>query len=247
MSGYGDFSCVYDILTEDVDYKGRGEYLFGLFNRFDRTPTLMLDLACGTGSFSNEFAKRGIDVIGVDASESMLSVARKKSEEQGNNILYLCQNADELELYGTVDGAICCLDSVNHIIDKEELQRAFCKVSLFLEPQRLIIFDVNTLYKHKNILGNETFVIEDDRVFCTWRNNFLEDDNITEINLDIFVEQGGVYKRYSEDFCERAYSHKELEEILSVAGLKIEAVLDDMSYEDSTPASERVIYVTRKV
>ncbi len=247
MSGYGDFSCVYDILTEDVDYKGRGEYLYGLFKRFDRAPTLLLDLACGTGSFSIEFAKRGIEVIGVDASESMLSVAREKSEREGADVLYLCQNAAELELYGTVDGAICCLDSINHIIDKEELQSAFCKVSLFLEPQRLFIFDVNTLYKHKNVLGNETFVLEDGGVFCSWRNNFLEDENITEINLDFFVERDGMYQRYSEDFCERAYLEEELREMLINAGLKIEAVFDDMSCDNATDTSERVIYVTRKV
>lgn len=247
MGGYGDFSFVYDILTEDVDYKGRGEYLFGLFKRYDRAPTLMLDLACGTGSFSNEFAKRGIEVIGVDASESMLSVAREKSVEAGADVLYLCQKADELELYGTVDGAICCLDSINHIIDKDKLQMAFSKVSLFLEPQRLFIFDVNTLYKHKNILGNETFVIEDEGVFCTWRNSFCEEDNITEINLDFFVEQNGVYNRYSEDFCERAYGAEELEQMLTKAGLKIEAILDDMSYDECKATSERVIYVTRKV
>lgn len=247
MSGYGDFSGVYDILTEDVDYKGRREYLFGLFERFDRIPTLMLDLACGTGSFSNEFAEKGIDVIGVDASEDMLSVAREKSEQMGNDILYLCQPAEELELYGTVDGAICCLDSINHITDKEDLLKAFERVSLFLEPQRLFIFDVNTVYKHENILGNETFVIEDSGVFCTWQNTYFEDEKITEINLDFFIEEDGLYKRYSEDFCERAYTAEELEDMLSKAGLVIEAVLDDMTDAPPRPDSERLIYVTRKV
>ena len=103
----------------------------------------MLDLACGTGNFSNIFSKNGIEVIGVDASEDMLSLAREKSAQKGENILYLCQKAEELDLFGTVDGVVCCMDSLNHITDKKGFEAAIKKVSLFLEKDGLFIFDIN--------------------------------------------------------------------------------------------------------
>ena len=246
MSLYKDFASVYDLLMDDSDYSGRTEYLCRLFEKFDRMPTLMLDLACGTGEFSNRFAKKGVQVIGVDISEDMLCVAKEKSAEKGNDILYLCQAAEELDLYGTVDGAVCCLDSLNHITAYEDFCRAIAKVSLFLEPERLFIFDVNTEYKHREILGNNTFVVEQDNVFCVWQNSFYSQENITDISLDFFVKEQESYKRFSEDFSERAYTCKEIEEAIKSAGLKIEAVYADMSENSPLENTDRVIYVTRK-
>ena len=117
MSSYNVFSLFYDSFTKDVKYRERTDYILRLFEKFDRKPTLMLDLACGTGNFSTEFARRGIEVIGVDISEDMLAVANEKNLELEQPVLYLCQPAEELELYGTVDGAVCLLDSLNHITD----------------------------------------------------------------------------------------------------------------------------------
>ena len=117
MSEYGNFASVYDRLMSDVDYKARTDRLLQLFNKYDRTPSLILDLACGTGGFSNELAEKGLEGIGVDMSEEMLSAARENSARRGTDVLYLCQKAEELDLYGTVDGAVCCLDSRNAIPD----------------------------------------------------------------------------------------------------------------------------------
>lgn len=244
---YNDFAEYYDELTENVDYKARAEYLRSLFEKFDKTPTLLLDLACGTGEFSNRFAKMGISVIGVDVSYDMLSVAREKSAEQGNEVLYLCQDAAELDLYGTVDGAVCCLDSLNHITDYQKLCKAISRVSLFLEKDRLFVFDVNTPYKHREILGNNTFVIDAENVYCVWQNEFFESDNTVEINLDFFTPEGDLYSRTSESFCERAYTADELKAALEGAGLKIEAVYNEMTESAPKDDAERIIYVTRKV
>ena len=244
MSSYIDFALYYDALTEDVDYKARTEYLCSLFKKFDRLPTLLLDMACGTGNFSCEFAKKGMQVIGVDVSSDMLSVAQQKNTE---NIMYLCQDAAELELYGTVDGAVCLLDSVNHIIEKDVLQTAFQKISLFLEKDRLFIFDVNTEYKHKEILGNNNFIIEKDDVFCAWQNYYDEDEKITDIVIDIFAENGGVYDRYCEEFSERFYDTATLKTMLEKSGFKLEAVYDEMTTEKPKEESQRIYFVARKV
>lgn len=244
---YNDFAYSYDDLMSDVDYDGRAEYLASLFKKFDRKPTLLLDLACGTGEFSNRFARDGASVIGVDISYDMLSIAREKSAEQGVDVLYLCQDAAELDLYGTIDGAICCLDSLNHIIDYKKFCGAIARVSLFLEKDRLFIFDLNTEYKHREVLGNNTFVIETDDVYCVWQNEFSENQNTVEINLDFFVPDGDAYYRTSESFCERAYTKEEIENALEKAGLKIEAVYEDMTENAPDISAERVVYITRKV
>ena len=243
---YSDFAYSYDALMQDVDYKKRTDYICSLFEIFDRMPTLMLDLACGTGEFSNRFAEKGVSVIGVDISYDMLAIAREKSAEQGNDVLYLCQDATQLDLYGTVDGAICCLDSLNHITDYENFCKAIERVSLFLEKDRLFIFDLNTEYKHSEVLGNNTFVIDTDDVYCVWQNEY-DGKHTVEINLDFFTPQGDAYYRTGESFCERAYTKNEIENALEKAGLKIEAAFDDMSQDAPTDTTERVVYVTRKV
>ena len=243
---YSEFANVYDALMRDADYTARSKYLLSLFEKFDRKPTLLLDLACGTGGFSNEFSKEGVQVIGVDVSAEMLSIARENSMEQGQDVLYLCQNATELDLYGTVDGAICCLDSLNHITDYDDFKAAIGKVSLFLEPERLFVFDVNTIYKHEIVLGNNTIVKETDDVYCVWQNEYNEGTHTTDINLDFFVCEDGVYYRSGEHFCERAYTDTEIAAACGEAGLEIIAVFDEMTENPTTDKTERAVYITRK-
>ena len=244
---YSEFADVYDILMKDAKYKKRTAYLWKLFKTHGKTPKLLLDLACGTGEFSVAFAMKGVEVIGVDMSEDMLAVAREKTADNGLDILYLCQKAEELDLYGTVDGAICCLDSLNHITDINKLSKAEKRVSLFMEEGSLFIFDLNTEYKHRNILGNNTFVMDEEEVYCVWQNRFDEKRLITDINLDFFLEDGDTYIRSSESFKERAYTKEQIEGILNKAGLEIQAVYDDLSFESQKEDNERIIYVTKKV
>lgn len=244
---YSNFASVYDELMYDVDYKKRSAYLMRLFKKYGGAPTLLLDVACGTGGFSNEFDRLGAEVIGVDMSEEMLGIAREKSAELGTDVLFLCQRAEELDLYGTVDGAICCLDSLNHITDYKNLCRALQRVSLFLEPGKLFIFDVNTVYKHKSVLGDNIFVIDRDNIYCVWANEYTPKNDTVNIMLDFFVKSDDRYTRFSEEFSERAYTADELNTALEKAGLEVLAVFDDMTEAPLTDTSERAIYVTRKV
>ena len=242
---YDVFSGFYDRLMSDCDYTARADYLLGLFCEFDRKPDILLDLCCGTGSLAVEFLNRGCDVIAVDASPEMLNVASAKAKEQNLDLLCLCQNASELDLFGTVQGVVCTLDSINHIVDVDELQQLFQKVSLFLEQGCLFIFDVNTEYKHRFVLSDNTFVIEDETVYCVWQNNF--DEPYTDIALDFFVKNGDVYERYSEEFYERFYTDEELVSFGNAVGLKTEVIYNDMSRDRPDETCERKIFVMRKM
>lgn len=243
---YDSFAEYYDLLTSDVDYPARTDYILQLFEHFDRKPTLMLDLACGTGAFSCLLAKSGISVIGVDISPDMLSRAEENAAKDELDILFLCQSAAELDLYGTVDGAVCCLDSLNHITDYEELCRAIGRVSLFLESNRLFIFDVNTVYKHETVLGDNTFVSEEDGIYCVWQNEYEPTIRTTYMSLDFFAGDGVNYVRESQFVDERAYTDTEIRTALQNANMMVEAVFGDLSLESPAPDAERVIYVARK-
>lgn len=248
MSNYNNFSPFYDLFTYDVDYKGRTAYLLRLFEKFDRRPTLLLDFACGTGNFSAEFSKCGIDVIGVDRSEGMLCEAQEKNFELSRPVMYLCQSGEELDLYGTVDGAVSCLDSLNHITDVKVLEETLKKISLFLEKDRLFIFDVNTVYKHREVLGNNAFRMRKKGTECVWSNRLLEDGLTTEITID-FTYKTGLFKRefVTEQFLERAYTEEELSELLGAAGLEILAMYEENTTNPPQDKTERIIYVTRKI
>lgn len=241
---YGEFAGIYDSLMEDAGYEERAKLLKELFKKYDRMPALMLDLACGTGEFSRRFCEDGVSVIGVDISEDMLAVAQEKSE--GMDILYLCQDMTALDLYGTVDGAVCCLDSLNHLGSYGDFCLALKKVSLFLEPERLFIFDVNTPYKHKSVLGDNIFIKETEDIYCVWQNEFEEKDSAVNITLDMFVKEDGGYKRESESFREIAFNEEQISSALKEAGFRVETCLDGDTGKEVSNCSERIIYVVRK-
>ncbi len=248
MSNYNVFSLFYDDFTSDVKYAERAKYILSLFDRFDRKPSLMLDLACGTGSFSTEFAREGIEVIGVDISEDMLNIAMSKNHKLKTPVMYICQAAEELELFGTVDGAVCTLDSLNHITNYDCFCKAISKVALYLELDRLFIFDLNTLYKHRSVLGNNSFYTRKRGIKCYWSNELLKDGKTVRVHLD-FTEGGFLKpkKIYSEEFCERAYTEEEIQNALKNAGFELLAVFGENTYEPPKAGSERNIYVARRI
>lgn len=244
MTSYNSFARFYDGLMEDADYKNRCEYILALAKKHNHEMGITLDLACGTGSLTRELAKNGIDVYGIDASAEMLCEAMQKNSEEGLNILYLRQKMQNLDLYGTIDTCVCTLDSINHVTNISDVAKAFDRVGLFMDDEGLFIFDVNTVYKHREVLANNTFVIENENVYCVWQNS-LEEDDVVKINLDFFEEEDGVYYRSEESFCERAYSDEQLREMLLKAGFEVEAVYGDMTFEKPAETEQRAIYVAR--
>ncbi len=245
MSGYHSFAGYYDILTSNIPYRKRGEYFHALLQKYRVPGNILLDLACGTGSLSEVFADLGYDVIGVDSSDEMLMEAMNKKYESGKDILYLCQDMRELDLYGTIDCCVCALDSLNHVTDPEDIRQIFQKVSLFLAPGGIFLFDVNTVYKHRNVLSDSTFVYDFDEVYCVWQNSPCRNETV-EITLDLFIpNEDGSYDRETENFCERAYSHEEILSCIDSTDLELAACFDADTDNPPKDDSQRVIYVVR--
>ena len=243
---YDNFSRFYDLLTDNVEYEKRADYFCRLLSLCGINGGILLDLACGTGSISVEMAKRGFDVIGVDSSIGMLNAARQKAYESGEQILLLNQCMDDIDLFGTVDCAVCVLDSVNHLADEKQVKRTFEKVSLFMNPGGAFAFDVNTLYKHKNVLADNAFVYDLDELYCVWQNNFNEADGSVDISLDFFEEEDGVYYRSCESFTEKAYDLADIEKWLAESGFEVIGIFDDMTTEKAHPETERAVFLAKK-
>lgn len=249
-SGYGAFAIHYDALTANVDYKRRAAYFDSLVARHASALRggLLLDLACGTGSLALALAALGYDVIGADASADMLSVAMGKAAEAGRDILFLRQAMTALDLYGTVDITVCALDSLNHLPDEAAFSAALSRVSLFTNPGGLFLFDVNTAYKHREILADNAFVYEPDGLFCVWRNAWSKPHDRVDIALDFFVERpGGRYERTSERFSERVFARGTIESLLVENGFRLLAVYGDDSDEPPHEKTQREVYAAQKM
>ena len=231
---YDIFSEFYDELMYDADYDKMAEYSDSVFKANGAEKGILLDLGCGTGNMSLRMNNIGYDVIGVDISTGMLSRALSKSA--GRNILYLNQDMEKLDLYGTVDCCICYLDSLNHLNSIGGVKKAIENVALFMNPGGIFIFDVNTVYKHRNILADNTFVKESENTFCVWQNSLNADDSVN-VTLD---------SRYCEDFTERAYPQDDIEIICKNCGFETIGIYDGYSFEKIKENTQRAVFVMKR-
>lgn len=245
---YDIFSSVYDILTENVDYQQIANKICSLLSHNGINEGLLLDLGCGTGTLSFLLEEKGFEVIGVDPSEDMLSVANEKKYELKSNAMFLCQSGESLDLFGTIDCAVCTLDAINHIDSLEKIKAAFSRVSLFLNMGGIFIFDINSPFKHKTILGDNTFIYDMDQVYCIWQNNFDEEKSKTQIDLDFFIknEDNKLFEKYSESFCEYAYSPANIIELLNNCGFELIDTFEDYSDNPVNDKSQRITIVAKK-
>ena len=243
---YNSFASVYDELTLNVDYKNRAEYVQSILNRYGITDELLLDLACGTGSMAVELSKMGYEVIATDASPDMLMEAQNKAYDNEQSIMFLCQRMEETDLYGTVRAVVCALDSINHLPDYDTMAKTFDVLKNFVDDGGIMVFDVNTLYKHRNVLGNNTFVYDEKNVFCVWQNHLLQDERTVNINLDFFCKNGELYERFNENFNETAFTDEEIISAVESAGFRVLERLADMTENKPDDTTERIYYVIRR-
>ncbi len=243
---YSSFASVYDSLTFNVDYEKRADYIIQILKQNNIDGGLLLDLACGTGSLSVEFAKKGYEVIASDASADMLMEARDKAFSEGLNIMFLCQKMQETDLYGTVGAIVCSLDSINHLGSIDEVRKTFTVLKNFIDFGGIMIFDVNTPYKHRKILGNNTFVYDEKNVYCVWQNRLFDDEKTVGINLDFFVKNGNSYERFNENFKEIAFTDDEITSAVEGADFKVLNRFADLTFDAPDDETERVYYVIRR-
>ena len=243
---YSLFAEVYDKLTVNVDYKLRADYINNILEQNGVKKGLLLDLACGTGSLSVEFARKGYEVIATDLSPDMLMQAREKAFRENLDIMFLCQGMEETDLYGTVGAIVCSLDSINHLESLDALNKTFSVLKNFIDDGGIMVFDVNTPYKHTDILGNNTFVYDEKDVFCVWQNHLLEDGKTVNINLDFFCKTDDLYERFNENFNEIAFTDAEITNAAESNGFKVIKRYDDLTFNDPKAETQRIYYVIRR-
>lgn len=244
---YEGFAYVYDTFMDNVPYEEWTDYVTEILEEYEIRDGLVLDLGCGTGSMTELLAKKGYDMIGVDLSGEMLEIAMEKRAESNLDILYLQQDMREFELYGTVRAIVSICDSMNYILEEEELLKVFQLANNYLDPGGIFIFDMNTRYKYEEILGDT--VIAENREDCSfiWENTFFEDESVNEYDLTVFVEEEeGLYRKYEETHFQKAYEIQRVKELLKEAGMEVLAVYDAFTKNPPREDSERVYFVARE-
>ena len=237
---YDKIAPFYAALNKDVPYLKMAEHIKKVMGKHGITEgNTLLDLGCGSGNLTLPLYRLGFDMIGVDASEEMLSEARM--QEGAEKILWLCQDATELDLYGTVKGAVSSLDTVNHITEKEELAAVFSLVHTFLEPNGVFTFDINSPYKFSTVYGENAYILENKNAFCAWQNSYDEKSGLCDFFVTVFEKNGKGYLRYDTYAAERAYALSEIESLLENAGFRLLSVTDGYSDKPIKTDSLRLV------
>lgn len=269
MEAYSDFAQVYDELMDETPYEEWADFLISLIEKYgvskpcrnrEREETsgekalleteknLVVDLGCGTGTLTELLWEKGYDMIGIDNSEDMLNIAMAKKGGSGSEILYLCQDMREIDLYSTVGTVISVCDSVNYLLEEEDVEETFRLVNNYLYPEGIFIFDFNTVYKYETVIGDAT--IAENREDCSfiWENYYHEKEHINEYDLTVFVKEGmeETFRRFYETHYQRGYTLKEMEKMVAKAGLVPVTVIDADSHEEPHDKSERIYMVCKK-
>ena len=248
MDAYTSFASVYDTFMDNIPYEEWAEYLVDLLKEYGIKDGLVLDLGCGTGNMTELLAASGYDMIGVDNAEEMLEIAMEKREKSGHDILYLLQDMREFELYGTVKAIVSICDSINYITEEEDLLEVFRLANNYLDPKGIFIFDFNTVYKYREVLGNQT--IAEDREECSfiWDNYYYEDEQINEYELSLFIKENDsdLYRKYQEMHYQKAYDLETIKGLVEKSGLEFITSFDAFTRNKPTNESERVYVVARE-
>lgn len=248
MEAYSEFANVYDIFMEDTPYEEWYNFIEACVKDLGIEVSSVCELGCGTGQMTMLFAKSGRDVIGIDYSPEMLMVAQDRAFEEEVSILYLMQDMSEFEINEEVDLICSCCDSINYLLEDEEVKCTFEQVEKFLTPNGLFIFDMNTPYKYREVLGNQIFADQTDEAAYIWENFYDEEEEINEYEVSFFIKDTeGKYERTVENHYQRAYSKKVICSLLEEAGLEVVHMYDNYSKQDVGEETQRITYVARKL
>lgn len=247
MEAYSDFAAVYDTFMDETPYESWCEFIVSLLRKEGIPDGLMLELGCGTGNFTQLLERAGYDMIAIDNSMDMLLVAREKQRERGrDSILYLQQDMREFELYGTVRAVVSVCDSINYLTAFKDVVRSFRLVNNYLDPAGIFLFDFNTVYKYKEVIGDT--VIAENREECSfiWENYYDEEEQINEYDLTIFVKEGELYRKFTETHFQRGYTLEQMKLALEQAGMEFIAAFDSDTHGEVRADSERIYVMARE-
>jgi len=262
MDSYSEFSKWYDELMEDVPYDEWFEFVKGKLSDNNIKNSLIAELGAGTGNFTMRLAKAGYDMIGIDNSEDMLSIAREKKddhltrnvEEKDKNdkvseIMYICQDMRDFELYGTVSAIISVCDSINYILEDEELIHTFELVNNYLDPEGLFIFDFNTDHKYREVIGDSIIADNNEDVAFIWSNFYDGESFINEYDVTFFVKEKNnddLYRKFEEYHYQRGYTLEEIKEFINKAGLIFVEAYDADGFKEVSDHSERIFVIAKE-
>ena len=245
MDAYTGFASVYDRFMEDVPYEQWRDIIIDELEKASVSDGLLLDLGCGTGTLTGMLAAAGYDMIGIDGSEDMLMEAQEKSD--GTDILYLCQDMRAFELYGTVRAVVSICDTMNYLLTPEDFIQTVRLVNNYLDPGGLFIFDLNTLYKFREIMGNTTIAENGEDAAFIWDNFFDEETGRNEYDLTLFVRrEDGLFERRVEVHEEQGYTVEAVEGFLTAGGMELVRVFDADTGTEPTDTSEKIFFVARE-
>lgn len=246
MRAYTDFAGVYDTFMDQTPYREWCDFLAGQLREEGIREGLVLDLGCGTGTLTALLSEAGYDMIGVDNSPEMLQTALEKQGGDGS-ILYLLQDMREFELYGTVAAAVSVCDSLNYLLEEEDLRKTFRLVNNYLDPGGIFLFDFNTVYKYETVIGDTVIAENRDECSFIWENYYDHQTEINEYELTVFVqEREELYRRFTETHFQRGYRPEQLRRLAEEAGLQFLHMLDGDTHGPVTEKSERVFMAVKE-
>jgi len=248
-TAYTKFASIYDIFMDGTPYEKWCDYICEILAENKITDGIIADLGCGTGMLTRLLSRRGYDMIGIDYAEDMLAVAREKQAEADQSILYLSQDMREFELYGTVAAIVSVCDSINYILEEEEILQVFKLVNNYLDPKGLFIFDLNMEYKYQEILGDSIIAENREEGSFIWENFYDSETQINEYELTLFLpeqEDSGLFRKYKELHYQRAYDLCTMQDLLKQAGMECIAIFDAFTREPVRADSERVCIIARE-
>jgi ubiquinone/menaquinone biosynthesis C-methylase UbiE len=219
------------------------------------SPVTALDLATGTGAAALSLARHGIEVTGLDNSEAMLEIARRKRDPAGQGINWLLGDMREFRLDHPVDLVVCFFDAVNYLLNEDDLRACFRGVYDSLTPGGWFVFDINPIHRYATDWnGNRDVAYADNRLVCLFRATFDPDTGRSPLVLTVFErldDAADLWRRWEETHIERGYPLADIKTLLEAAGLSVVETrsLDEQRMElgaDATDEAMRAVFFTQR-
>ncbi len=246
-SPYENFARIYDQIMAGVDYEAWADYVITLLNQSNKKPASVIDLACGTGSSTLPFARRGFKTAGVDLSPAMLEVARGKAERERLAVTWHEQDLRSLVLPEKYDLALLFQDGLNYLLSESDLSTAFKKIHATLNPGSLFIFDL-TRPRLRPAGSREAVNWADLEEFVLiWESSFDDPENLWSIKLTAFVKNDtGLYHKFVEEHREKDYNPELITKLLQDCGFEVLHLYPSFKFGKREGSEQKLTFVAGK-